>query len=107
VKIALLIVALLNLLASCVANTPTTPPDAHMPQVYRGVVAPDASSLAAIPWQKVYDDPVLQALIAQALKKNLTVEQSYAAILAAEANLAITRGNQFRRSTRRCRRRTR
>jgi multidrug efflux system outer membrane protein len=95
VKIALLIVALLNLLASCVANTPTTPPDAHMPQVYRGVVAPDASSLAAIPWRKVYDDPVLQALIAQALKKNLTVEQSYAAILAAEANLAITRGNQF------------
>lgn len=94
-KLALLIVALLNLLASCVTNTPTTPPEAHMPQGYRGIVEPDAGSLAAIPWQKFYDDPVLQALLAQALKKNLTVEQSYAAILAAEANLAITRGNQF------------
>ena len=94
-KLALLIVALLNLLASCVANTPTTPPDAHMPQGYRGIVSPDAASLAAIPWQKFYDDPVLLALIGQALKKNYTVEESYAAILASEANLAITRGNQF------------
>ncbi len=94
-KLALLIVALLNLLASCVTNTPTTPPDAHVPGGYRGVVAPDASSLAAIPWQKFYDDPVLQALIAQSLKKNYTVQQSYAAILAAQANLAITRGNQY------------
>ena len=65
------------------------------PGGYRGIVAPDAASLAAIPWQKFYDDPVLQALIAQSLKKNYTVQQSYAAILAAQANLAITRGNQF------------
>ncbi len=81
------------LLTSCIPNTPTQPPDSHLPQVYRAPDGP-AASLAALPWQKVYDDPVLQALIAQALVKNDTVQQAYAAVLAAKANLQINAGDQ-------------
>ena len=93
-KLFLALIAMLNLLASCVANTPTAPPDAHVPQVYRGLAADATASLGDVPWRQLYDDPVLQSLIEQALKKNYTVQQAYAAVLASQANLAITKGNQ-------------
>jgi multidrug efflux system outer membrane protein len=93
-KLALLAFAAVNLIASCVPNTPTALPDAHLPSLYRGVEAQPSQSLANLPWQRFYDDPVLQDLIAQALQKNNTVQEAYAVILAARANLGITAGNQ-------------
>jgi multidrug efflux system outer membrane protein len=93
-KLALALGAVLNLLASCVPNTPALAPDSHLPAQYRGLEAQMLSSLADLQWQKFYDDPELQHLISLALVKNYTVGEAYAAVLLAQANLAGVAGNQ-------------
>lgn len=92
-KLAMALIALFQLLASCVPPTPPAPPDAQLPPVYRGE-ATTAASLGSVPWRTLYDDPVLQALIEKALTRNFNVEIAYTAILEAEANLGITAANQ-------------
>lgn len=92
-KLALIFAAIVQLFASCVPPTPSAPPDAQMPQTYRGE-ASTASSLGNVPWHELYDDPVLQALIQRALVKNFNVEIAYTSILQAEASLGITAANQ-------------
>ncbi|HEY1868798.1 MAG TPA: TolC family protein [Candidatus Cybelea sp.] len=92
-KLILALVALVQLIASCVPNTPSAPPDAQLPSVYRGD-ASTAASLGNVPWRQLYDDPILQDLIQKALARNFDVEIAYANILQAEANLGITAANQ-------------
>ncbi len=92
-KLALALIALVQLIASCVPPTPSAPPPAEMPTVYRGA-ASTQTSLANVQWRKLYDDPVLQGLIERALVKNFDVEIAYTAVLQAEANLGITAANQ-------------
>lgn len=87
------LIALVQLIASCVAPTPSGPPDAQTPSVYRGT-ASTTSSLADLPWRQLYNDPVLQALIQQALARNYDIALAYATILEAEANLGITAADQ-------------
>jgi outer membrane protein, multidrug efflux system len=94
VKLVLATALLLSMIASCVPNTPMRPPDSQLPATYRGTDGETTVSLAASPWRTVYGDPVLVALIAKALQKNYTVQQAYAAVLAARANLDIVAGNQ-------------
>jgi outer membrane protein, multidrug efflux system len=94
VKFFVAVAVLLSLIASCVPNTPTQPPGAQLPAEYRGTGGETTISLGASPWRKLYDDPVLQALIAKALQKNYTVQQAYAAVLVAKANLDLVAGNQ-------------
>ncbi|MBV9333392.1 MAG: TolC family protein [Candidatus Eremiobacteraeota bacterium] len=92
-KLLLALVALVQLIASCVPNSPSAPPDAQLPGVYRGD-ASTAASLGNVPWRELYDDPVLQGLIQKALAHNFNVEIAYTNILQAEANLGITAANQ-------------
>jgi len=93
VKLALIALALIHILASCVPSTSTAPPDANAPSAYRGAATAEGS-LGNVQWRKLYDDPVLQNLIEQALTRNYNVQFAYAAILAAQANLGITAANQ-------------
>src|SRR6516225_2713546 len=92
-KLVIAFIAFVQLIASCVPSTPSAPPDAQMPNVYRGE-ASTATSLGSLPWRSLYDDPVLQALIMKALARNFDVEIAYTNILQAEANLGITGANQ-------------
>ncbi len=92
-KIFIVVGIIINLLASCVPNTPVTPPNAALPPVYRGVDTP-AADLADVPWQQLYTDPVLQKLIATALEHNLSVASAYQVILQAQANVGIKSGQQ-------------
>jgi multidrug efflux system outer membrane protein len=91
-KLSILILTIVQLFASCVPPTPSAPPDAQMPNVYRGRASAE-SSLGNVPWRKLYDDPVLHGLIERAFTKNFNVELAYAAILEAEANLGIVAAN--------------
>jgi len=93
VKFVVALIAFVQLIASCVAPTPSAPPDAQMPQVYRGTASTE-SSLANLPWRKLYDDPELQGLIQRALARNYDVQLAYAAILEAEASLGIVAADQ-------------
>ncbi|HEX3457447.1 MAG TPA: TolC family protein [Candidatus Baltobacteraceae bacterium] len=92
-KLLIGLVALVQLIASCVPPTPSQPPPAQEPPVYRGA-ASTATSLANLPWRKLYDDPVLQDLIQRALTHNFDVGIAYASVLQAEASLGITAANQ-------------
>jgi outer membrane protein, multidrug efflux system len=92
-KFVLALVALVQLIASCVPPTPSAPPAAQEPPVYRGD-ASTATSLGSLPWRTLYDDPVLQDLIQKALVKNFDIEIAYASVLQAEASLGITAANQ-------------
>lgn len=84
---------MLGILSACVTPTPSAPPDAQLPAVYRGEAATSAS-LGNLPWRTLYDDPVLQDLIQKALVHNFNVELAYTTILEADANLGITAANQ-------------
>jgi multidrug efflux system outer membrane protein len=92
-KFAIALMAMVQLIASCIPPTSPTPPDAQMPSTYREHPATQ-TSLADIPWRKLYDDPVLQGLIERALVKNFDVELAYTNILEAEASLGITAADQ-------------
>ena len=85
-------IALLEMGASC-ASTPSGPPDAQTPATFRGK-ASTATSLGAVPWRQLYNDPVLQGLIERALARNFDVEVAYTQVLEAEASLGITAANQ-------------
>ncbi len=73
-------------------------PATTVPDQYRGL-APDASaqapSIGDSPWAGVYQDPVLQSLIKEALTNNYDLRIAATRVLQANANLGITRSYQF------------
>jgi outer membrane protein, multidrug efflux system len=75
-------------------------PALDVPGQYRGAPNLDQQQLtgpsfAEMKWPSVYQDPVLQGLIKEALTNNYNVRIAAANIEEASANLAITRANQF------------
>ena len=75
-------------------------PATTVPDQYRGL-APDASQqpqgqpIADTPWASVYQDEILQGLIKEALTNNYDIRIAATRVLQANANLGITRANQF------------
>jgi multidrug efflux system outer membrane protein len=56
---------------SCAIGPDYERPDVAPPQEYRGEVTPDeATSIADLPWWEIFEDPVLQDLIREALAAN-------------------------------------
>jgi outer membrane protein, multidrug efflux system len=73
-------------------------PPVEAPGVYRGdSQSPVASSesMGGEKWWEVFDDPVLQELIRTALEQNYDVRIAASRVLQAQAQLGITRANQF------------
>jgi len=74
---------------------------ANKPATFRGITAPDiqeapgATPLGAQKWNTVFTDPVLQELIAEALKNNYDVKIAADRVLEQQAQLGITRAAQF------------
>jgi outer membrane protein, multidrug efflux system len=91
-------VALALLLAGCMLGPNYHRPAIDTPAVYRGATAeaaPAAASLGAQKWSEVFHDPVLQQLIRTALRENYDVRVAAARVLEAQAQLGITRSNEF------------
>jgi multidrug efflux system outer membrane protein len=71
------------------------------PASFRGITAPDiqqapgATPLGAQKWNTVFTDPVLQELIAEAIKNNYDVKIAADRVLEQQAQLGITRAAQF------------
>jgi outer membrane protein, multidrug efflux system len=93
----------LVLAASCTASACLVGPDYKRPPVdspaeFRGA-APSAAaapaSLADTRWWQLFEDDTLQALIRTALEHNDDVQLAAARILEAQAQLGITRSNQY------------
>src|SRR5712675_1853349 len=92
------ILAVLVLEAGCVMGPKYKRPTVDVPQEYRAPApqeASQASSLGNEQWWQVYQDPVLTQLIHTAIAKNYDVRIAAARVLEAQAQVGITRSNQF------------
>lgn len=97
-RIAFLPFALL--LSGCMVGPKYKKPVVDVPDAYRGAALAPAStapteSLGNEKWWDVFQDPVLQQLIRTALQQNYDARIAATRVLQAQAQLGITRANQF------------
>src|SRR3984957_7780852 len=93
------ILAVLVLEAGCTMGPKYKRPTVDVPQEYRAPApqqAAQASSLGNEQWWQLYQDPVLTHLIHTAIAQNYDVRIAAARVLEAQAQVGITRSNQFR-----------
>jgi outer membrane protein, multidrug efflux system len=94
----LLLLTIAALLAGCAVGPNYKRPTVNVPTDYRDSMAgrtAAASSLGNEKWWEVYQDPVLTQLIHTAIQQNYDVRIAAARVLEAQAQLGITRANQF------------
>jgi multidrug efflux system outer membrane protein len=92
------ILAVLVLEGGCMMGPKYKRPTANVPQEYRAPAPQQAaagSSLGNEEWWQVYQDPVLTQLIHTAVAQNYDVRIAAARVLEAQAQVGITRANQF------------
>ena len=87
----------LFLVAGCMVGPNYKRPAVHLPAAYRGAAPAPASavSLGSEKWWQVFKDPVLVKLIHTAIAQNYDVRIAATRVLQAQADLGITRSNQF------------
>jgi len=86
------------LTAGCAVGPRYQNPVVSVPDAYRGAAAaatPATESLGDQEWSKVFQDGTLQDLIRQALEKNYDLRIAAARILQAEAQVGITRADEY------------
>jgi multidrug efflux system outer membrane protein len=89
---------LLVLLAGCAVGPNYKRPTVNLPTDYRAAIpaqTAEAASLGNEKWWDVYQDPVLVQLIHTAIQQNYDVRIAATRVLEAQAQLGITRANQF------------
>jgi multidrug efflux system outer membrane protein len=91
---------LLLLLAACTVGPNYQRPKTDIPGGYRGVAVPppgvaSSESLGDARWWTVFQDEQLQALIRTALEQNYDVRIAAERVMAAQAQLRITRSDQY------------
>src|SRR5260370_38276161 len=92
------ILAVLVLEGGCMMGPKYKRPAVNVPQKYRTPEpqqATQASSLGNEQWWQLYQDPVLTQLIHTAIAQNYDVRIAAARVLEAQAQVGITRSNQF------------
>src|SRR3989475_9213952 len=92
------ILAVLVLEAGCMMGPKYKRPAVNVPKEYRTPepqLATQASSLGNEQWWQLYQDPVLTQLIHTAIAQNYDVRIAAARVLEAQAQVGITRSNQF------------
>jgi multidrug efflux system outer membrane protein len=76
-------------------------PLTNLPQSFRGTPASDiggpasSASLADQQWSAIFQDPVLQRLVTEALQNNLDLHIAAQRVLEAQAQVGVTRSQQF------------
>jgi len=88
-------VAVATLLAGCVVGPNYKRPAVAVPSAYRGATPSSAASLGNEKWWQVFHDPVLEKLIHTAIAQNYDVRIAATRVVEAQAQLGITRSNEF------------
>ncbi len=97
---ALTLLTLGLLLTGCAVGPDYSRPTVAAPEIYRGA-SPNPSAAASTQllgdqkWWDLFQDPVLQQLIRTALEQNYDVRIAASRVLQAQAQLGITRADQF------------
>src|SRR6202162_3316563 len=97
---ALLLVVILGFACGCAVGPNYKRPAVNVPPTYRGLTPEeaaksDAKSLADEKWWEVFQDEQLKELVKTALQQNYDVRIAAERILEAQAQLGITRADQF------------
>jgi multidrug efflux system outer membrane protein len=93
--------AIVSTMAGCKVGPNYKRPVVDTPASYRGALAPDIATSATTPplgtqkWNTVFTDPVLQGLIAEALKNNYDVKIAADRVLEEQAQLGVTKAGQY------------
>jgi outer membrane protein, multidrug efflux system len=88
----------LPLVAGCMVGPNYKRPPVNVPATYHGptpAAAPSAPSIGNEKWFQVFKDPVLDKLIRTALLNNYDVRIAATRVLEAQAQLGITRSNEY------------
>jgi multidrug efflux system outer membrane protein len=98
--LSLVICVLVLSLAGCVVGPNYKRPIVNTPNTYRGLTDAEAASTTSASlgdqkWWEVFQDQQLQQLIRTALQQNYDVRIAAERVLEAQAQLGITRANQF------------
>src|SRR6202022_2538286 len=96
----LLLVVILAFASGCAVGPNYKRPAVNVPPVYRGLAPEeaaksDARSLADEKWWEVFQDEQLKELVKTALQQNYDLRIAATRILQAQAQLGITRADQF------------
>jgi multidrug efflux system outer membrane protein len=90
------VVVALTVMTACAVGPDYRRPEVAAPATFRGDAAPsDAASLADLPWWDVFDDPVLAALIREALAGNYDLRVAVARVEQARALAGVARAEFF------------
>ena len=80
------------LLASCSIGKNFRRPQTTLPETFRNAAAPaDSASVADMPWQEFFSDPVLQELIAKTIRNNFDMRLALKNIESANQTLKQSR----------------
>ena len=82
-------------LAGCKVGPGYARPPAGTPPVYRGATEAGTDSIGDLKWAEIFKDPVLQALVTEALVNNFDVRVAVARELQARAQLSGAQANQL------------
>src|SRR5437762_11598761 len=83
------------LLGGCAIGPDYKRPVVAEPPTFRGQAAAEAVSFADAPWWEVFQDPILKALIEEALGNNYDVQIAAARVQEARANLGVVRSELY------------
>lgn len=94
-RCSLVLAAFALLLVGCAVGPDFQVPTVDAPPRTRGQIDPGVASLADLPWWDVFDDPVLQSLIEQALRDNYTLEEAAARVVESRNLVGVARADLF------------
>lgn len=80
---------------SCQVTNKYKSPDIDTDGLYREQVAADTNTVANVPWQTYFSDPLLQAYIDEGLQNNYDLQIAVSRIKQAEANLSMAKASYF------------
>jgi multidrug efflux system outer membrane protein len=95
-KAAAVVCVVAFLIGGCTVGPNYSRPTIPIPDHHRGALqAPQAESLADIPWWELFNDPVLQELTRDALRNNYDLRTAAARVEEARAQIGITRSSFY------------
>ena len=74
IKYTLLLAGILTVAISCKVTKPYEQPQLNTNDLYRGQQTTDTTTIASLPWEKLFTDTVLKALIHEGLYSNLNLK---------------------------------
>ncbi|HEU5197005.1 MAG TPA: efflux transporter outer membrane subunit, partial [Methylomirabilota bacterium] len=91
----IILLVLAGFAAGCAIGPDYKRPVVAEPPTFRGQASAEAGSFADAPWWEAFEDPILRALIEEALRQNYDVRIAAARVQEARARLGVARSDLY------------